>query len=244
MRLTPAGSFYLTVRVCKEIQKLKPVDRICAIDVGLKHFATICYSDGYSEKVENPRYLVKTEKRVAREQRKLSRKQKGSKNYEKQRLKVAKLHEKVKNQREDFLHKLSRRIVSENQAIVLEDLNVKGLLSGDLSRHIQDSSWRKFLEYLSYKAFWHGRELIFADRFYPSSKTCHVCGYKNQELKLSDREWVCPVCGTRHDRDINAGKNLLLYGVAHLTSGRAGTARSYACGGAKSSVEAGSSSIS
>ncbi|MEZ0360943.1 MAG: RNA-guided endonuclease TnpB family protein, partial [Hydrogenobacter sp.] len=239
-----AGSFYLTVRVCKEIQKLEAVDRICAIDVGVKHFATICYSDGSVEKVENPKYLVKTEKRVAKEQRKLSRKQKGSKNYEKQRLKVAKLHEKVKNQREDFLHKLSRRIVSENQAIILEDLNVKGLLSGNISKHIQDSSWRKFFEYLSYKALWHGRELIFADRFYPSSKTCHVCGYKNQELKLSDREWVCPVCGTRHDRDINAGKNLLLYGFAHLTSGRVGTTRAYACGGAKSSVEAGSSSIS
>ena len=237
VRLTPAGSFYLTVRVYREIQKLEPVDKICAIDVGVKHFATICYSDGSVERVENPRYLVKKEKRLAREQRKLSRKQKGSKNYEKQRLKVAKLHEKVKNKREDFLHKLSKRIMSENQAIVLEDLNVNGLLSGNLSKHIQDSSWRKFIHYLSYKALWYGRELIFADRFYPSSKTCHVCGYKNQELKLSNREWICPVCGTKHDRDINAGKNLLLYGVAHLTRGRVGPTRTKACGDVKASVK-------
>ncbi len=216
IRKSKTGKYFVSILVEEDIKLLPEKDRICAIDLGLKHFATICYSDGSMEKVENPKYLVKTEKRLAREQGKLSRKQKGSKNYEKQRLKVARLYEKVKNQREDFLHKLSKRIVSENQAIVLEDLNVNGLLSGRLSKHIQDSSWRKFIRYLSYKALWYGRELIFADRFYPSSKTCHVCGYRNQELKLSDREWVCPVCSTRHDRDINAGKNLLLYGVARL----------------------------
>ncbi len=114
IRNTKTGKYFVSILVEEDIKPLPPKNKICAIDVGLKHFATICYSDGYSEKVENPKYLVKTEKRLAREQRKLSRKQKGSKNYEKQRLKVAKLHEKVKNQREDFLHKLSKRIVSEN----------------------------------------------------------------------------------------------------------------------------------
>jgi putative transposase len=146
------------------------------------------------------RLRAKTLKRLARAQRKLSRKQKGSKNYEKQRLKVTKLHEKVKNQREDFLHKLSKRIVGENQAVILEDINVEGLLSnGKLSKHIQDSSWSKFIQYLTYKTLWYRREILFADRFYPSSQSCHVCGYRNQDLKLSEREWLCPACGTKHD---------------------------------------------
>ena len=217
VRKTRTGKYFVSILVEEEIRPLPETDRICAIDLGLKHFATVCYSDGTVEKVENPKYLVKTERRLTREQRKLSRKQKGSKNFEKQRRKLAKLYEKVKNQREDFLHKLSKRIVSENQAIILEDLNVEGLLSnGKLSKHIQDTSWSKFLQYLSYKTQWYGREVLFADRFYPSSKICHVCGYRNQNLRLSDREWLCPVCGTKHDRDINAGKNLLLYGLTRL----------------------------
>ncbi|WP_340695941.1 RNA-guided endonuclease TnpB family protein [Hydrogenobacter thermophilus] len=148
------------------------------------------------------------------------------------------------NKREDFLHKLSKRIVNDNQVIILEDLHVKGLLKNEyLSKSISDVSWNTFIRYLQYKALWYGKQVVFADRYYPSSKTCSVCGYKKENLTLRDRYWTCPVCGAKHDRDINAGKNLLLYGAAHLTSGRAGTARSYACGGAKSFVEAGSPSI-
>lgn len=244
VRKTRTGKYFVSILVEEEIRPLPETDRVCAIDLGLKHFATVCYSDGTVEKVANPKYLVKTERRLTREQRKLSRKQKGSKNFEKQRQKLAKLYEKVKNQREDFLHKLSKRIVSENQAIILEDLNIKGLLSnGNLSRHIADTSWNRFIQYLLYKAQWYGRDVIFVDRFYPSSKTCHVCGYRNQNLRLSDREWLCPVCGTKHDRDINAGKNLLLYGLTRLKGGRVGTTRTYACGGAGSSDEAGSSML-
>ncbi|MDN5338574.1 MAG: putative transposase [Thermotogaceae bacterium] len=244
IRRTKTGKYFVSVLVEEEIRPLSETNRICAIDLGLKHFATICYSDGGIEKIESPRYFVKTQKKLAKEQRRLARKQKGSKKYEKQRLKVAKIHEKIRNQREDFLQKLSKRIVNENQAIILEDLNVEGLFSnGNLSKHIQDSSWTKFLQYLSYKAQWYRREVIFADRFYPSSKTCHICGYKKEDLKLSDREWICPVCGAKHDRDINAAKNLLQYGLAHLKGSRAGTARTDACGGAYSSDEAGSSML-
>lgn len=239
---TTTGRYYVSVLVEEEIDSLPETDRIAAIDLGLKDFAIIVDSNGNTEKIENRKYLNKTLKKLTRQQRKLSIKKKGSKNYGKQSLKVARLHEKVKNQREDFLHKLSKRIVSENQAIILEDLNVKGLLSnGNLSRHIADSSWSKFVQYLTYKANWYGREIIFADRFYPSSKLCHVCGYKKKDLTLSDRYWVCPECGTYHDRDINAGKNLLNYGLTCLKGGRTGTVRTYACGGTNSLYEAGSS---
>lgn len=124
-----------------------------------------------------------------------------------------------------------KRIVSKNQAIILEVLNIKGLLSnGNLSRHIADSSWAKLVQYLIYKAEWYRREIIFADRFFPSSKLCNVCGFKKEDLHLSIRNWICPVCGTEHNRDVNASKNLLLYGFTRLKSGRAWTVRTYACG--------------
>ncbi len=230
---TTTGKYYVSILVdlVEEQQFLPITEKICAIDLGLKDFAVIVYSEGNVEKVSNPKYLVKSEKRLKRLQRQLSRKQEGSKNREKARLKVAKLYEKVKNQREDFLHKLSKRIVSENQAIILEDINVKGLLSdGNLSKYIVDSSWSKFIRYLTYKALWYGRQIIQAHTFYPSSKLCSFCGYKKEDLQLSDRAWTCPFCGTKHDRDVNAGLNLLRYGLAYLKGSRAGTARTYACG--------------
>ncbi len=136
---------------------------------------------------------------------------------------MTKLHEKVRNQRIDFLHKLSSTIINENQ--VVENLHVKGLLqNGRLSKAIFDSGWTMFLTFLSYKAKWYGRDIIFADRFYPSSKLCSECGYKNTSLTLYDREWTCPVCRTKHDRYINAAKNLL-----YIALSMNGTARTYAC---------------
>jgi len=144
----------------------------------------------------------------------LDKKQKGSKNREKARMRLAKQHEYVANSRNDFLHKLSKAIIDDNQIIVVEDLNVKGMQQNPyLSKSISDSGFRKFLKYLEYKADWYGRELIIADRFYPSSKLCNVCGYKHKELKLSDRYWTCPECGTYHDRDINASINLYKVGL-------------------------------
>ncbi len=231
IRRTKSGIYFVSVLVEGEPKRVGKSERICAIDLGVKDFATICYSDGNIEKIENPKYLSKAEKRLAREQRRLSKKQKGSKNSERQRHRVAKCHEKIANKREDFLHKLSKRIVDDNQVIILEDLNVKGLLKNqNLSKSISDVSWSTFVRYLQYKALWYDKQVMFADRFYASSKLCNVCGYKNDFLTLKDRHWACPVCGTEHDRDVNASVNLLNYGLVHLKDSRAGTARTYACG--------------
>ncbi|OMH40222.1 RNA-guided endonuclease TnpB family protein [Desulfurobacterium indicum] len=209
----PSGKFYLNVLVDREIEPLPETDKVVAIDVGLKSFCTL--STG--EKIENPRHLLKTEKRLKKLQRKLSRKIKGSNKYLKLQKNIAKLHEKITNQRNDFLHKLSKRIVGDNQVVIVEDLNVKGLLqNGNLSKHIADASWRKFITYLECKTKLYGRKLIKVNPFYPSSKLCWVCGYKNENLKLSDRRWVCPNCGTEHDRDYNATLNLLKEGLRTL----------------------------
>ena len=210
---TPTGKYYLNVLVDREIKPLPPTDKVVAVDVGLTHFATL--STG--EKIENPRYLERTLRRIKRLQRKLSRKVKGSKNYQKLAKRLAKLYEKVKNQRDDFLHKLSKKLIGDNQAVIVEDLGVKELLEkGNLSRQIADASWRRFISFLEYKAKWYGRILIKVNRYFPSSKLCSVCGYKKGDLKLSDRKWKCPKCGTLHDRDINAATNLLKEGLKKL----------------------------
>ncbi len=158
--------------------------------------------------------MVKTERRLKKLQRKLSRKVKGSKKYLKLQRRIAKLHEKIANQRNDFLHKLSKRIIGDNQAVIVEDLKVKELIQNSrLSKHITDASWRRFISYLEYKAKLYGRKPIKVNPFYPSSKLCSVCGYKNENLNLSDRKWKCPKCGTEHNRDYNATLNLLKEGL-------------------------------
>ncbi len=209
----PSGKFYLNVLVDREIEPLPETDKVVAIDVGLTHFCTL--STG--EKVKNPRNLLKTEKKLKKLQRKLSRKVKGSNRYLKLQRRIAKLHEKIVNQRNDFLHKLSKRIIGDNQVVIVEDLNVKGLLkNGNLAKHIADASWRRFISYLEYKAKLYGRKLVKVSPFYPSSKLCSKCGYKNESLKLSDRKWKCPNCGTEHDREYNATLNLLKEGLKTL----------------------------
>jgi putative transposase len=209
----PSGKFYLNVLVDREIEPLPETGRVIAIDVGLTHFCTL--STG--EKIENPKHLSQTEKRLKKLQRKLSRKVKGSNKYRKLQKKIAKLHEKVVNQRNDFLHELSKKIIGDNQAVIVEDLNIKGMLkNSNLLKHIADASWRKFISYLEYKAKFYGRKLIKVNPLYLSSKLCFVCGYKNENLKLFDRRWRCPNCGTEHDRDYNATLNLLKEGLKLL----------------------------
>lgn len=201
------NKYYISILVDVDIKPLPKTDKKVGIDLGLKEFA-IC-SDGY--RVPNPKFLRRTEKRIKFLQRSLSRKQKGSSNRDKARLKLAKAFEKLVNQRKDFLHKLSTKLINENQVIVIEDLKVSNMVKNhNLAKAISEASWSKFRTLLTYKAEWYGRELIIAPSNYASSQLCHVCGYKNIDVKnLGLRAWKCPCCNTEHDRDMNASINLL-----------------------------------
>jgi putative transposase len=212
---TKDGKYYASILVETENPRNKvvePKSKACGIDLGLEHFATVTNDFG-SYKVVHPKYLRRGEERLRRLQRRFSRKQKGSKNSEKARLRLARQHAYMSNARNDFLHKLSKAIIDENQVVVVEDINVKGLLKTRLAKSISDSGWSKLLTYLKYKAEWYGRTFIQVDRFFPSSKLCHRCRYKNEDLVLHDRTWCCPACGETHDRDVNASINLYFVGL-------------------------------
>ena len=204
---TPSNQYYISILVDTENIQLPKNDNKIGIDLGIKEFA-IC-SNG--DRFDNPKNLRKFEKKLSKLQKDLSRKQKGSNNRYKARLKVAKLHQKIANQRKDFLQKLSTKIISENQVIVLEDLKIKNMLQNHkLAKAISEVSWAKFRTMLEYKASWNGREIIIAPSNYASSQLCSKCGYKNSDVKnLELRKWTCPQCGKKHDRDINASINLL-----------------------------------
>ena len=199
-------SLAVEMEICDPIQVQGPA---AGIDVGLSHFATIV-SGSESVKIADPKPLNRYFKLLRRRQRRHSRKQKGSRNRKKSALQLARLHRRVRNIRQDFLHKLTTELAKTKSVIVVEDLNVSGMLrNACLARHIADVGWGEFRRQLEYKTKWYGSRLVVANRFYPSSKTCSACGAVQEKMPLSIREWTCPACGTHHDRDINAAKNLL-----------------------------------
>ena len=210
----PSGKYYASLLVENPPKKEhQEATKEIGIDLGVKDFITL--SDG--TKISNPKHSEKAELRLRTIQKEFSRAQKGSKNHEKIRIKLAKAYEKVSNQREDFLHKLSTKLINENQVICLETLNISNMLRNHhLAKAIQSVSWNIFVKMLEYKAEDAGRSLVKIDRFYPSSKLCHHCGYKNENLQLKDRSWKCPQCGSELDRDINASVNILNEGLKLL----------------------------
>ena len=210
---TPSGKYYASISAEVYIPSFEKTNQNVGIDLGLKDFAI--FSNG--KKIDNPRILEHLEVKYRRLSKSLSRKVKGSANYQKARIKLARFHEKVANIRKDFLHKLTLRIVKEYDIICIENLNIKGLMKSNLAKSFQDVSLYEFIRQLEYKAEWYGKIISKVDRFYPSSQLCSNCGYKNSKVKnLKIREWTCPECGVHHDRDVNSAINILSEGLRLL----------------------------
>ena len=202
----PNGKFYLSVLIDKPLRQVPQSSSMVGLDLGIKDFAVT--SDG--QVIENFHFKKNEESRLKRLQRQISKKIVGSKNREKARLRFAKLNEKIRNKKLNFLRDVTNHLIDENQVIVMEDLNVKGMVRNHkLAESISEVNGGEFRRILAYKAAWHGRQLVFIDRFYPSSKRCNHCGYIYKELTLKDRQWVCPECGSLIDRDYNAALNIL-----------------------------------
>ena len=204
---TCSGKYYFSILINKPHEvRFNKTNNVVGIDLGIKDL--IITSNG--EKFENKQFYRKQEIKLKKLNRKFAKTQKDSNNHQKIRVKLAKLNEKIKNQRLWYIHHIVNRLLNENQVIVMEDLNISGMMQNHkLAKSIQDVSFCELKRILEYKASWEDKQVIFIDRFYPSSKLCSGCGYKKDDLQLSDREWVCPECGAVHDRDINAAVNIL-----------------------------------
>ena len=210
----PSGKYYVSILVETEHEGLEHVKKNIGLDFGIKDLCIT--SDG--KKYENPQIIKKYEKKLVKLQRQLAHKEKRSHNYYKAKKKIALCHEKITNTRKDCLHKISHKIISENQVIVSENLQIKNMVKNHhLAKSISDASWYELTRQIEYKAKWNEREYIKIDTFYAGSQLCSACGYKNTETKdLSIREWLCPACGAKHDRDINAAKNILAEGLRQI----------------------------
>jgi len=213
---TSTNEYFVSILVESEHNKLEKTGKTIGIDLGLKDF--VITSEGY--KYKNNRYTKTYTKKLKEDQQHLSRKIRGSNRYNKQKLKVATIHKKITNSRIDNLHKVSIDLIRKYDTIILEDLNIKGMIKNHkLAKHIADASWSKLITMLNYKAEWNDKTIVKIDRFFPSSKTCNCCGYINQNLKLDMREWTCPSCSIKLDRDFNASKNILKEGLKIISSG-------------------------
>jgi putative transposase len=222
----PDGRYYASFVVERDPTSLPPVARTAGIDLGLISFATIATSDGSVEHIANPRHLRAAERRLARMQRSLSRKQKGSANRAKACRRVAVAHRRVRDQRADHHHKLALRLIRENQAVAVEDLAVAGLARTRLAKSIHDAGWARFVRLLEEKAAQYGRQVVTIGRWIPTSQTCSRCGHRDGPKPLSVRDWTCPACGTIHDRDSNAARNILVAaGLAETQNACGGSVR-------------------
>ena len=212
---TTDEKYYISLLVEEETDSINHTDNAIGLDLGIKDLIV----DSNGNKYKNHKYLSKSLKKLVKEQRKLSHMEKGSSNRNKQRIKVARIHRYINNQRNDYLHKLSKKIIDENQIICIEDLKVKNMEQDhNLARSIVDASWSRFVSMLIYKASWYGNTIIKVPANYASSQLCSLCGYQNKEVKnLKIRKWICPECGSIHDRDSNAAKNILSKGIEMLT---------------------------
>ena len=215
---TKSGNFFLSILIemeDTELKKFEHTNKQVGIDLGVKDFVITSYGEVF----ENKHFFKKNEKQLKKLQRQLSKKVKGSNNRKKAQVRISKLFERITNKKDAYIHYVTNELLTYFDTIFMEDLNVQGMLKNHhLAKAIQEVGFYKFKETLVNKALMNGKQVVFIDRFYPSSKTCSVCGYKKRDLRLSDREWICPNCGMKHDRDINAAMNILLEGQRILTA--------------------------